>query len=466
MIVADSFKGKTAAVFGLARSGRSAAKALLAGGATVLADDDSAASRAAAAAEQIPLGDLRRADWSAIAALVLAPGVPLTHPAPHEVVRLAQAAGVPVIGDMELFARSGQRLADTKVVMITGTNGKSTTTALIGHLIRAAGRPCAVGGNLGTAVLELDPLPAGGVYVFEVSSYQIDLTRTLVPDVGVLLNITPDHLDRHGGMAGYAAVKERMFRGQEAGQTAVIGVDDDYCSAIAQRLEARGGDVVPVSVETGREQGVTVFEGDLYDCGKAVYPLDQLYRLPGRHNWQNIAAAYAALRALGFSVEEALKGLDSFPGLAHRMELVAVQRRIWFVNDSKATNADAAAKALGTYGNIFWIAGGKPKAGGIESLARFWPDIRRAYLIGEAADQFAETLRGHVDFVLARTLDEAVRLAAKDAAATAEAERYVNNFIYVVLLSPACASFDQFRDFEERGERFRALVQDLGGAAA
>ena len=248
MIVADSFKGQTVAVFGLARTGISAARSLMLGGARVLAWDDKPASRDKAAAEGVTLGDLRAADWSGIAALVLAPGVPLTHPEPHDVVKLARAAGVPVIGDMELFARSSQRLAGTRVVMITGTNGKSTTTALTAHLLAAAGVPVAVGGNLGTAVLDLQPLPAGGVYVFEISSYQIDLIDTLVPDVGILLNITPDHLDRHGGMAGYVAVKERLFRDQRPDQVAVVGIDDEYSAGIADRIAKRGGALRPLSV--------------------------------------------------------------------------------------------------------------------------------------------------------------------------------------------------------------------------
>ncbi len=458
MIVADSFRGKTVAVFGLARSGRSAVRALLAGGATVIADDDNGAVRAAAAAEAMPLGPLRQADWSGVAALVLAPGVPLTHPQPHEVVRLAQAAGVPVIGDMELFARSSQRRPETRTVLITGTNGKSTTTALIGHLVRAAGLPCAVGGNLGTAVLDLEPLPAGGVYVFEVSSYQIDLTRTLVADVGVLLNVTPDHLDRHGGMAGYGAVKEALFRGQGPGQTALVGIDDDPSAAIAGRLAAGPRTTVPLTVGQRRRDGLSVEAGILFDRGEAVFDLTTLDRLPGSHNWQNVAAAYGALRALGVPGATILAALPGFPGLAHRLELVAERHGVRFVNDSKATNAEATSKALAAYERIFWIAGGKPKAGGIAGLEAYFPRIARAYLIGEAAPAFAETLRGKVDAVMAGDLATAVREAARDALAAAGRP--------VVLLSPACASFDQFRDFEERGERFRALVQELGEAAA
>lgn len=458
MIVADSFRNQRVAVFGLARTGLSVAKSLLAGGARVLAWDDKAASREAAVAEAVPLSDLRAADWLTIAALVLAPGVPLTHPEPHDVVKLARAAGVPVIGDMELFARSSQRLPGTRMVMITGTNGKSTTTSLIAHLIAAAGLPVAVGGNLGTAVLDLEPVPAGGVYVFEISSYQIDLIDTLVPDVGILLNLTPDHLDRHGGMDGYAAVKERLFRDQGAGQVAVVGVDDAYCAAIAERIAASGRPVVPVAVGRALENGVSVVDGVLMEHGEAVFDLKALPRLPGTHNWQNAAAAFAALRGLGLDRAACLRGLASFPGLAHRMELVATHGGVRFVNDSKATNADAAAKALAAYDTIFWIAGGKPKAGGIDSLDAFWPRIRRAYLIGEAANDFAATLAGHVDAVVVGDLSAAVAQAARDAAQVAGQQP-------VVLLSPACASFDQFKDFEERGDCFRDLAQALEVAA-
>ncbi|MFA5119604.1 UDP-N-acetylmuramoyl-L-alanine--D-glutamate ligase [Zavarzinia sp.] len=459
MIVADSFKSRRVAVFGLARTGVSAAKSLLAGGAEVAAWDDKPAARDKAAAEGVPLVDLRAADWTTFAALVLAPGVPLTHPVPHDVVTLAKAAGVPVIGDMELFARSSQRLPGTRVVMITGTNGKSTTTALIAHLLEAAGVPVAVGGNLGTAVLDLDPVPAGGVYVFEVSSYQIDLLDRLTPDVGILLNITPDHLDRHGGMDGYIAVKERLFRDQSAAQVAVVGLDDAASAGIADRLRAKARRVTGLAVGRVLGQGVSAKDGTLFENGEAVYDLTTLDRLRGAHNWQNAAAAFAALRGLGLPRAAALAGLASFPGLAHRMELVAVRGGIRFVNDSKATNADAAAKALAAYDHIYWIAGGKPKAGGITSLGEFWPKISRAYLIGEAAQDFAATLDGHVRHAIVGTLEAAVATAARDAAADGAAAP-------VVLLSPACASFDQFSDFEARGERFRSLVQALGEAAA
>lgn len=459
MIVADSFKGQRVAVFGLARTGISAARSLMLGGATVLAWDDKPASRDKAAAEGVSLADLRAADWSGIAALVLAPGVPLTHPEPHDVVKLARAAGVPVIGDMELFARSSQRLAGTRVVMITGTNGKSTTTALTAHLLAAAGVPVAVGGNLGTAVLDLQPLPAGGVYVFEISSYQIDLIDTLVPDVGILLNITPDHLDRHGGMAGYVAVKERLFRDQRPDQVAVVGIDDEYSAGIADRIVRRGGALRPLSVGQVLTSGLSARDGTLYEDGIARFDLAALPRLPGAHNWQNVAAAYGALRGLGLGVEAILAGLDTFPGLAHRMEQVGHKGHVRFVNDSKATNADAAAKALAAYDRIYWIAGGVPKAGGIASLGTFWPRIARAYLIGQAAEDFAATLKDQVPAIIVGTLEAAVAAAARDAAADKAGAP-------VVLLSPACASFDQFTSFEARGDRFRSLVQALGEVAA
>ena len=462
MIPVAQFHGREVLVFGLARTGIAAARALAAGGAVPLAWDDGAAGRALAEREGIHLADPAALDWSRIAALVLSPGVPLTHPEPHAIVRAARAAGVKVIGDVELFAGATARGA-APVVGITGTNGKSTTTALIGHLVVSAGRTAAVGGNLGRAVLDLDPVPANGAYVVELSSFQIDLVDTLAPDVAILLNLSPDHLDRHGTMDGYAAVKERLFRDQRAGQTAIVGIEDAHCAAIADRLDRGPARVLRISTLGPVARGVYVVDGILFDAidgaAERVCDLAALPRLPGRHNWQNAAAAYAAARALGISRAAILDGLASFPGLAHRMELVAEIDGVRFVNDSKATNADAAAKALGAYDAIWWIAGGKAKAGGIESLGAFFPRVRRAYLIGDAADAFAGTLAGKADHVVAGTLDRAVADAFRDARAARDQKP-------VVLLSPACASFDQFKDYEERGARFRDLVLALGERAA
>lgn len=457
MIDVTAFRHERIAVMGLARSGLAAAEALQKGGARVLAWDDTPARRDAAAARAIPLADLASADLSGVKALVLSPGIPSTFPAPHKSAARARAAGIDIIGDIELLALSCRA---ARYAGITGTNGKSTTTALLGHILKEAGLRVAVGGNLGIPALLLEPLGADGVYVLEMSSYQLELVKTLTFDVAVLLNITPDHLDRHGGMDGYVAAKERIFTGQSARQAAVIGIDDALCRGIAAKLAAAGGKVIPISAETQAPGGVYAVAGQLIDdidhTQIRVLDLATVARLPGRHNWQNAAAAFAAARCLGVGAAQAVQGITSFPGLAHRQELIAVIDGVRYVNDSKATNADAAAKALACYDDILWIAGGVAKEGGITALAPYFPRIRHAFLIGAAAPAFATTLSGHVAFT--QSGDLATALHQAHAAARPGS---------TVLLSPACASFDQFADFEARGEAFRRLVQPLqaGGHA-
>ena len=459
MIPVSSLHDRAVALFGLGGSGLATARALIAGGARVTAWDDSPASVEKAVAEGIPTGDLRTLDWSAIAALVLAPGVPLTHPVPHWSVELARKAGVEVIGDIELFCRE-RRLAVRRppFAAITGTNGKSTTTALLAHLMKVGGRDAQIGGNFGPAILGLEPPKPGRVYVIECSSYQIDLAPSLDPAVGILLNLSPDHLDRHGTMEHYAAVKERLVAQVEAGGTAVVGVDDDWSRAIADRLESAGKRVVRISVREALADGISLAGTDLIvtEAGRTVFtlPLAGIGSLRGAHNAQNAAAAFAAARALGLAPEVIATGIKSFPGLAHRMEQVRTIGNVLFVNDSKATNADAAERALVSFDDIFWIAGGKPKAGGITPLAPYFPRVRKAYLIGEATEEFAATLGEAVAFERSGTLDVAVASAARDAAASGLAHP-------VVLLSPACASFDQFRNFEVRGDAFRERVKIL-----
>ncbi|TSJ60370.1 UDP-N-acetylmuramoyl-L-alanine--D-glutamate ligase [Starkeya sp. 3C] len=459
MIPVTSLKDRPVALFGLGGSGLATARALIAGGARVTAWDDSPASVAKAAEEGIPTGDLRALDWSDIAALVLAPGVPLTHPEPHWSVGLARGAGVEVIGDIELFCRE-RRLATRRppLAAITGTNGKSTTTALLAHLMKVGGRDVQIGGNFGPAILGLEPPKPGRVYVIECSSYQVDLAPSLDPSVGILLNLSPDHIDRHGTMEHYAEVKERLVAGVEAGGTAVIGVDDDWSRAIADRAEAAGKYVVRLSVREKLDDGIWL-DGDtlvVAEKGATVFtlPLAGIGSLRGAHNAQNAAAAFAAARALGLAPEVIAAGIRSFPGLAHRMEQVRTIGDVLFVNDSKATNADAAERALTSFDDIFWIAGGKPKEGGIVPLKPYFPRVRKAYLIGVAAEDFAATLGDAVLHEMSGTLDAAVASAARDAAASGLAHP-------VVLLSPACASFDQFRNFEVRGDAFRDLVNAL-----
>jgi UDP-N-acetylmuramoylalanine--D-glutamate ligase len=459
MIPVTSFDGRKVAVFGLGASGLASASALFAGGADVVGWDDSAARIDHATHAGIPTADLREIEWSRIAALVLAPGVPLTHPAPHWTVGLARAAGVEVIGDVELFCRERRRIApDSVFVAITGTNGKSTTTALVAHLLESAGHDTELGGNIGTAILSLEPPAPGRAHVIECSSYQIDLAPSLDPLIGILLNVTEDHLDRHGTMKEYAAVKERLVaRAQGA---AIIGVDDNWSQAAADRIERAGKQVVRVSVRRPLSDGIYVQGEEIMRAAgataKPVALLGGIGSLRGAHNAQNAACATGAALALGIEPKAIQQGLWSFPGLAHRMEEIGRKGAILFVNDSKATNADAAARALACFENIFWIAGGKPKTGGITSLAEFFPRIRKAYLIGEAAPDFAATLAGQVEHEVAETLDRAVVAAARDAQASGLSAP-------VVLLSPACASFDQYPNFEVRGDRFRELVRAIPG---
>lgn len=461
MTPVTTFKGKRVAVFGLGSSGLSSARALIAGGADVLVWDDSEKSREAALRETIPVGDLKDADWSKCDALVLAPGVPLTHPEPHWTVKLAQQHNIPVIGDVELFSRERDARAPVAPFLaITGTNGKSTTTALIAHMLKSAGRDVQVGGNLGTPILALEPPQDDRVHVIEMSSYQIDLTPSLRPTAGIMLNVTPDHLDRHGTMERYAFIKSRV---PGRAKFPVIGIDDEYGREMARNLAAAGKSVIEISTRAIPAKGYVAGETHIYRvAGKdaaEIADLAGIGSLRGAHNAQNAMAAVAACAALGLDDESIRKGLRSFPGLAHRMEEVgrkiANLDNVLFVNDSKATNADSAAKALGSFDNIYWIAGGKPKEGGITPLSEFFPRIRKAYLIGEAAPDFARTLDGKVPFEIVDTLDRAVPKAAEDAAKDGRDA--------VVLLSPACASFDQFRNFEVRGDRFRELVKALPG---
>ncbi|GAA0647537.1 UDP-N-acetylmuramoyl-L-alanine--D-glutamate ligase [Brevundimonas lenta] len=491
MISVPGFEGRRIAVFGLGRSGLTAARALKAGGALPVLWDDSVSSRMQAEAESFAVEDLTRADWTDFAALVLSPGAPLTHPKPHWTVVKAKAAGVPVIGDIELFARAIAVLPDAerpKVVAITGTNGKSTTTALIGWVLKQAGLTVHVGGNIGIGVLALPAPTPGAVYVIEVSSYQLDLTTSFAPDVAILTNVSPDHLDRHGGMDGYVAAKKRIF---EHASLALVGTDERWGAAILSALTDSGRAVTAISTSAhpgesrdpvlsrerieldraptaspspdrpkdwvpafaGMSGKIEARPGAIRIDGQVVADLRAARSLPGRHNAQNAAFAYAAARALGVSHDAAVEGLLTFPGLAHRMEEVGRLGAVRFINDSKATNADAARQALASYDRVFWIAGGRAKDGGIESLTDLFPRIRHAYLIGEAASNFADTLDG-VRHDLCGDMATAVAAAAAGAAAERGEQ--------VVLLSPACASFDQYPDFEARGEAFRAAVLALG----
>ncbi len=463
MIPVTSFAGAEVAVFGLGASGRSTCRALLAGGARVAGWDDGEAARTASAAAGVTVVDLTTVDWTRFAALILAPGVPLTHPEPHWTVQRARAAGVEIIGDIELFFRERARLSPAAaVVCITGTNGKSTTTALIAHVLAAAGAEVEMGGNIGVPVLELAPPDGNRIHVLEMSSFQIDLTPSLAPTIGVLLNLSPDHLDRHGTMSRYVAIKESLVARAAA---AVIGVDDRLSSAIADRVAEDGVPVTAISSLGMRASDVPLFYGE--DSHLHIAAVDALEvevgtligieSLRGGHNMQNALAALAvaSLALPSVPLADHVTAFRTFPGLPHRMEGVGRLGRVLFVNDSKATNADSTEKALTSWpGDIYWIAGGTPKEGGIAPLAPYFSRVAKAYLIGMAAADFARTLDGQIPYELCGTLDTALAAAARDASQSAAAEP-------VVLLSPACASYDQFRSYGHRGDVFRDLVVRL-----
>jgi UDP-N-acetylmuramoylalanine--D-glutamate ligase len=462
MIAVPGFEGRKIAVLGLARSGRAAAAALAAGGAEVLAWDDSDKTRAALAGELargVSLTDPATIDWRGVAALVLSPGIPHNFPAPHAAVTAARTAGVPVIGDIELL---GHAQPEARYIGVTGTNGKSTTTALIGHILATAGKRVEIGGNLGPPALGLAPLGKDGFYILEMSSFQLELVTSLTFDIAVLLNITPDHLDRHGDMDGYIAAKKRIFAHQDSSAVAVVGIDDSICRDIANELSGgEGPGVIPISAIGPAPGGVWAEGGWLIDgmdgTSARVLDLAAAPRLPGVHNAQNAAAAYAVARRAGIFSAQAANAVQTFPGLAHRQELVDTIDGVRYINDSKATNADATEKALACYPAIYWIAGGLPKAGGITPLAPYFTRLRHAFLIGNATGEFAATLDGKVAY--SRCGDLATALAAASGMARAE---HVSEA--VVLLSPACASYDQFANFEVRGDTFRRLVGELPGA--
>lgn len=432
------FAGTRYAILGLGKNGLPSARALRAMGAEVVLWDDGEAARLAAAAEGFALRELGSGDF-AFDALILSPGIPHHLPKAHPVAARAQAEGVPILSDAELLYQAVRKAGSrARFAGVTGTNGKSTTTALLAHILASAGVPVAAGGNLGTAALALPLLSDAGVYVLEMSSYMLERIATLRFSTAVMLNLSPDHLDRHGNMDGYAAVKRAIFARQTDQDVAVLGVDDPLSAAMADSLESE------------KRMRVVRISGQGHETGVAT--------LPGAHNAQNAEAARAMARALGLSDAAIEAGIATYPGLPHRQARVGTRGGVLFVNDSKATNADAAARALGCYDRLVWIAGGMAKAGGIEPLVEFFPRIAHAELIGRDAPQFAETLKQHgVPFHMAGTLDEAVPAAFAQARALGAP---------VVLLSPATASWDQFASYEARGDRFAALVAGLADGEA
>ena len=449
--------GKVYGVVGLGKSGRAVVAALLQSGAEVFVWDDKEAARESIKKDfagvnvQPPLGW----PWERCSGLIMSPGIPLYHPVLHPVVAMARKAGVEVIGDIELLFRAAP---EATYVAITGTNGKSTTTTLIAHILKSCGRKVEVGGNLGTPVMEFARLGSDGMYVLELSSYQLELLKTFRAQVAVWLNISPDHIDHHGSMEAYVEAKRHIFARQGKKDVAVVAVDDATSAHTCRELQAgRKQGVIPVSAKQKLGGGVFVLQGKLinnFGLAEAMGELSKVKSLQGEHNGQNAAAAYAACYALGCQHEQIMAAMQTYPGLAHRMQWLGEKGGIQFVNDSKATNADAAEKALRTYDNIYWILGGVAKEGGIESLQPYFKKIRHAYLIGEAANAFADTLGDAVKFTQCGTLDKAFAAAVSDARKDKIAGA-------AVLLSPACASFDQYPNFEVRGEAFARLVEAL-----
>jgi len=467
MIHLPGISGSTYAVMGLGGSGLAAAEALTASGAEVRAWDDDAARRRNAETRGIALHDLAGSGLNAAEALVLAPGIPHTFPAPHPVAAHARDAGIPIICDIELLTRTKSA---ARFVGITGTNGKSTVTALIGHIFQIAGREAAIGGNLGPAALALAELDAEGTYVLELSSYQIERLVTAAFDIAVLINISPDHLDRHGGIDGYVAAKEGLFDLTRPGAIAVIGADDAHCQAMEGRLRTRHDlRVLPISGSAPVPGGIWVEDGHVIDgrveTVRLIADLSKAKALPGSHNAQNAAAATAVALSAGIRAADIAEGLATYRGLPHRQETIRRLGAVTFVNDSKATNPDAALRAIACYKNVYWIAGGRSKEGGFRELARARGNelglVRHAFLIGEAAGDIAKVLGGAVPHTQVGDLDAAVAAAHGAAQAAANDNAGGTAEDAVVLLSPACASFDQYANFEDRGAAFCGAVAAL-----
>jgi UDP-N-acetylmuramoylalanine--D-glutamate ligase len=440
-------QGKRYVVMGLGLSGISAAQALIASRAEVWGWDDQEELRDKAIKLDIPVCPLDQIEWSSITALVLSPGIPHLYPEPHVSAHKARQLDIPIICDIDLLA---QAQSQARYVGITGTNGKSTTTALIGHILEALNQPFQIGGNIGVPALSLDPLGEGGTYVLELSSYQLERVPHLNLEVGILLNITPDHLKRHGGLEGYIRAKKNLFKQAGRNFKGIIGVDDPYCRSIYEEIKEKHP---MISVSTQGHADICIKDGILWEGKESILSLSDNSALLGEHNAQNIGAAYALAKYWGISQAAFKERLKSFKGLEHRLEYVEAIGGVQFINDSKATNAEAAAKALSCFKNIYWILGGQPKETGLKGLESFFGYVKSAFLIGEASQEFAEVLKGKVSFQICGTLENATRLAFEQARKDKDKP--------VVLLSPACASWDQFKSFEHRGEVFKKVVEEL-----
>ena len=461
MIALTLYHQKHVALFGLGKSGLATAKALMAGGAHVYAFDDDKQRCEIAKEEGIPIHDLHLLDWKIISALILSPGVPLTHPAPHWSVALAHKENCPIIGDIDLFFQQKQIDApNAKTICITGTNGKSTTTALISHMLQYAGYEAMALGNIGNAILACAPLKDDAIYVIECSSYQIDLSPHIAPDHAILLNISPDHLDRHGTVEHYAHVKTNLLKAAlHHGGRAYISTDDRFTQqAVSILKETNAGDTALTTFSTREKQGDYYVKGDIiYSIqeGELLIDANQFPALKGEHNQQNMLAAFAVGYAMALNVDVMKHAFTAFGGLAHRMEIVGQYQHIRFINDSKATNADAAEKSLICFDAIYWILGGQSKKGGIESLYPHFHRIKHAFLIGQAADEFASTLQKYnIAHSHHESLDDATQKAFQIA-------MQAKNEDATILLAPAAASWDQFQSFEHRGDCFKASIKDI-----
>lgn len=454
MIAVSAYSGKKVGILGLARSGCAAVNSLLAGGAQILAWDDKSENRETC---PVPPIDLYAQNLSELAALVVSPGVPFTPPHAHPLVIKARTAQVPVIGDIELFARARCDLPVHRLAAVTGTNGKSTTTALLAHTLNSCGIAASEAGNIGVPILTLSALPAESVYVLELSSFQLDLTHSLSSDIAILLNISPDHLDRHGCMENYIAAKQRIFDMQQPQQTAIVGIDDEHGLRIADQLQQK---VIPISCARAIPKGVYVLDGVLFDAISGTTQKRGLVgnnrSLRGQHNGQNAAAVYAAAIELGASPKNILESFRTFEGLPHRLEIVGEKNGVVFINDSKASNTGSALRSLEAYDKIHWIVGGLFKETSLEMFTPVLPRVLRVYTIGQDDSVFVKFLKDKISLERCGTLETAI-LKAADLAKKGE----------VVLLAPACASFDQFKNYEHRGETFRTLAKAIisGGRA-
>ena len=456
MIVAKNFSDKTVAVMGLARSGQSSVLSLLAAGATVIAWDDNEEKCNETAELGAQIKDLSREKFDVIDALVLSPGIPHSFPEPHQVVKNARESGVPIIGDLEIFAHN---FKEASVIGVTGTNGKATTTALIGHVLSRLNVDNDIAGNIGRPVLELSSKANSSIQVLELSSYQLELAPSLQCEIGILLNISPDHLDRHGGMDGYVNAKLRLFDSLTSTSLAIIGIDDELTANIYNEIRRKKEfSVIAVSGKSVPSNGVgienNVIKSKVSGKLKSIADLSGCKTLIGTHNHQNAAAATAVAMSLGFASDVIDPALVSFEGLPHRQEVIRECHGISFINDSKATNAEATERALSSYSTIYWIAGGLSKEGGASALKNNLECVRHVFLIGTSVDEFFDELNTKVPCTKCYDLKNAIQLA------TAAALKEINGST-VVLLSPAAASFDQFDSYEERGDLFRSLVGGL-----